>query len=69
MQPYADLPTRPARPTSLGRAPPTQRFMLSIGARVVAEGLTLDIVDAFLTPTFEGGRHAKRVEMIAASEG
>ena len=42
--------------------------MLSIGARVVGEGLALDIVDAFLTAEFEGGRHATRVEMIAALE-
>ncbi|HEY2753767.1 ribose 5-phosphate isomerase B [Phenylobacterium sp.] len=42
--------------------------MLSIGARVVGEGLALDIVDAFLTAQFEGGRHATRVEMIGAME-
>jgi ribose 5-phosphate isomerase B len=42
--------------------------MLSIGARVVGEGLALDIVDAFLTAEFEGGRHAPRVEMIKALE-
>ncbi len=38
--------------------------MLSIGARVVGEGLALDMVDAFLTTEFEGGRHATRVDMI-----
>ena len=43
--------------------------MLSIGARVVGEGLALDIVDAFLTAQFEGGRHATRVEMIGTLEG
>lgn len=43
--------------------------MLSIGARVVGEGLALDIVDAFLKAEFEGGRHATRVEMISALEG
>ncbi|KFG68816.1 ribose 5-phosphate isomerase B [Microvirga sp. BSC39] len=43
--------------------------MLSLGARVVGEGLALDIVDAFLTARFEGGRHATRVEMIDALEG
>lgn len=43
--------------------------MLSIGARVVAEGLALDIVDAFLSAEFEGGRHATRVDMITALEG
>jgi ribose 5-phosphate isomerase B len=43
--------------------------MLSIGARVVGEGLALDIVDAFLTAEFEGGRHATRVEMIETVDG
>jgi ribose 5-phosphate isomerase B len=42
--------------------------MLSMGVRVVGEGLALDIVDAFLTAEFEGGRHAPRVEMIGALE-
>ena len=42
--------------------------MLSIGVRVVGEGLALDIVDAFLAAQFEGGRHATRVEMITALE-
>lgn len=42
--------------------------MLSIGARVVGEGLALDIVDAFLAAQFEGGRHATRVGMIEALE-
>jgi ribose 5-phosphate isomerase B len=42
--------------------------MLSLGARVVGEGLALDIVDAFLSAQFEGGRHAVRVEMIGVME-
>ena len=42
--------------------------MLSIGVRVVGEGLALDIVDAFLDATFEGGRHGLRVDMITALE-
>ncbi|HPD91971.1 MAG: ribose 5-phosphate isomerase B [Rhodobacter sp.] len=42
--------------------------MLSLGARVVGEGLALEIVDAFLNARFEGGRHATRVDMIAAME-
>lgn len=42
--------------------------MLSLGARVVGEGLALEIVDAFLDAAFEGGRHAPRVEMIRALE-
>lgn len=40
--------------------------MLSLGVRVVGEGLALDIVDAFLNAEFEGGRHATRVDMIEA---
>lgn len=43
--------------------------MLAMGARVVGEGLALDIVDAFLDASFEGGRHATRVDMITALEG
>lgn len=43
--------------------------MLSLGARVVGEGLALEIVDAFLSAEFEGGRHAARVGMIDALEG
>jgi|TARA_B110000879_G_scaffold209751_1_gene298203 ribose 5-phosphate isomerase B len=38
--------------------------MISIGARIVGEGLAFDIVDAFLGAEFEGGRHATRVDMI-----
>ena len=43
--------------------------MLALGARVVGEGLALDIVDAFLAASFEGGRHEARVAMIKALEG
>ena len=42
--------------------------MLAIGARVVGEGLALEIVDAFLAASFEGGRHATRVAMLEALE-
>lgn len=42
--------------------------MLSLGVRVIGEGLALDIVDAFLNAEFEGGRHATRVDMIDALE-
>ena len=38
--------------------------MVSIGARVIGEGLALEIVEAFLSTDFEGGRHATRVDMI-----
>ena len=43
--------------------------MLALGARVLGEGLALEIVDAFLSSEFEGGRHATRVDMIKALEG
>ncbi|KQI73378.1 ribose 5-phosphate isomerase [Loktanella sp. 5RATIMAR09] len=42
--------------------------MLSLGARVIGEALALDIIDAFLSADFEGGRHATRVDMITAIE-
>ena len=42
--------------------------MLSMGARVIGEGLALEIVDAFLATDFEGGRHGTRVDMITAIE-
>ena len=42
--------------------------MLSLGARVIGEGLALDIVDAFLEAEFEGGRHGTRVDMITEIE-
>jgi ribose 5-phosphate isomerase B len=38
--------------------------VLCIGARVVGAGTAIDIVDAFLGTTFEGGRHATRVAKI-----
>ncbi|KHQ53464.1 ribose 5-phosphate isomerase B [Mameliella alba] len=42
--------------------------ILSLGARIVGEGLALEIVDAFLETEFEGGRHGTRVDMIKALE-
>jgi ribose 5-phosphate isomerase B len=42
--------------------------MLAIGVRVVGEGLALEIVGAFLSAKFEGGRHAARIDMITALE-
>lgn len=38
--------------------------MLALGARVVGAGLAEAIVDAFLAAKFEGGRHARRVQLI-----
>ncbi len=42
--------------------------ILALGGRVLGEGLALDIVDAFLAGSYEGGRHARRVAKIAALE-
>jgi ribose 5-phosphate isomerase B len=42
--------------------------VLSIGARVVGEGLAEEIVTTFLTTDFEGGRHARRVDQISELE-
>ena len=38
--------------------------MLALGARLIGEGMALEIVDAFLGTAFEGGRHARRVDQI-----
>jgi ribose 5-phosphate isomerase B len=38
--------------------------VLCIGARVVGVGTAIDVVQAFLAATFEGGRHAARVAKI-----
>ncbi len=42
--------------------------VLCMGQRVVGVGLALDIIDAFLNATFEGGRHATRVAKIDPTE-
>ncbi|MGN9162485.1 ribose 5-phosphate isomerase B [Clostridium sulfidigenes] len=42
--------------------------ILAMGERVVGIGLALDIVDAFLGSTFEGGRHENRVNKIMEIE-
>jgi ribose 5-phosphate isomerase B len=39
--------------------------VLCLGARVIGEGTALDILDAFLGASFEGGRHARRVAKLA----
>lgn len=38
--------------------------VLCLGARVVGAGTAIDILDAFLGASFEGGRHAARVAKI-----
>ena len=42
--------------------------MLCLGERVTGEGLALEILDIFLDTAFEGGRHARRLEKLAALE-
>ena len=42
--------------------------VLSIGARVVGEGLADEILRVWLTTEFEGGRHQRRVDEIPAIE-
>ncbi len=42
--------------------------MMSIGQRVIGEGLALEIVEAFLNGEYEGGRHQNRIEKMMALE-
>lgn len=42
--------------------------VLAFGARVVGSDLAKMIVDEWLAGEYEGGRHAKRVEMLAEME-
>jgi len=42
--------------------------VLCFGERVVGVGLACDLVDAFLDAEFEGGKHARRVDMITEIE-
>lgn len=43
--------------------------VLAMGSRVVGAGLAREIVKAWLDGTFEGGRHAARVEKLKQLEG
>ena len=42
--------------------------MLAFGQRVIGEGLMEEIVDGFLSTDFEGGRHQRRLDKLAAIE-
>jgi ribose 5-phosphate isomerase B len=42
--------------------------VLSMGARVVGEGLAEEILRTWLATEFEGGRHQRRVDQLAAIE-
>ncbi len=43
--------------------------VLSMGGRIVGIGLADEIVALWLATEFEGGRHQRRVDLIAAIEG
>lgn len=38
--------------------------VMCIGARVLGEGLALELVDVFLNTPFEGGKHLRRINMF-----
>jgi ribose 5-phosphate isomerase B len=42
--------------------------VLSMGARIVAEGLANEILELWLATPFDGGRHIRRLDQIAALE-
>jgi len=42
--------------------------VLTLGGRVIGGGHALKIVDIFLNTAFEGGRHARRVNLISEIE-
>lgn len=42
--------------------------ILALGQRVVGAGLALDIVDIWLSTSFEGGRHSTRVDKLMEIE-
>ena len=42
--------------------------VICLGARVIGSCLATEIVDAFLSSEFEGGRHQSRIDLITAIE-
>jgi len=42
--------------------------IVAVGARVVGEAVAEQIVDAFLTTEYEGGRHQRRLDMLEKIE-
>ncbi len=38
--------------------------VMCIGARVMGEGLALELIEVFLSTPFEGGKHLRRVNML-----
>lgn len=43
--------------------------ILCLGSSVIGPGLAEDVVKVYLTSTFQGGRHQRRVEKIKGLEG
>lgn len=43
--------------------------MIAMGQRVIGEGLALEILKAWLSTEFEGGRHVQRIVKMMAYEG
>ncbi|EYE89819.1 ribose 5-phosphate isomerase [Fervidicella metallireducens AeB] len=42
--------------------------IIALGERVTGPGLAIDIVDAYLSASFEGGRHQNRIDKISEIE-
>jgi ribose 5-phosphate isomerase B len=42
--------------------------VLCLGERVLGQGTALSIVDAFVSTSFEGGRHQRRLDLITQLE-
>ena len=42
--------------------------MLALGAGIIGENLAFEIIDVWLSTEFEGGRHQRRIDKIAALE-
>ncbi|MAN37017.1 MAG: ribose 5-phosphate isomerase B [Opitutae bacterium] len=42
--------------------------VLSLGQRQISQELALEIVDAWLNESFEGGRHLRRIRMLDSSD-
>lgn len=38
--------------------------ILCLGQRVIGEGLALEIVDIWLSTTFDGGKHQRRIDLL-----
>lgn len=43
--------------------------VIAFGERLIGEAVAIDALGAFLTTEFAGGRHQRRVDMLAGSQG